>query len=217
MNLHTAAYRPGLLGQCVDLMGDTWNLNGLYPGLRKENLVNELFFREAILGANHAELVVDDQGRVHGYLFGFLPRSGEAMVVPFFQRLGAWIWAFLHLMAGSFGPRLQALGRTRELLAMTGSLEALRRPDDAYVCLFFVGSTLRGLGWGKRLMDSFSRKAEQSRSRRIYLWTDKGCNFHFYEHTGFQRIREISSVFLAQPGQEPNGFVYARELTRQAG
>jgi N-acetylglutamate synthase-like GNAT family acetyltransferase len=76
---------------------------------------------------------------------------------------------------------------------------------------------LQGLGWGRRLMDSFNRKAEQHRSRRIYLWTDKGCNYHFYEHTGFQRIREISSPLLAQPGPEPNGFVYAREVRLQAG
>ena len=217
MNLHTAGYRPGLLRQCVDLMSDTWDLDGLYPGLRKKNLVNGLFFREAIMSANHSELVVDDQGRVHGYLFGFLPRSGETMVVPLFRRLGAWIWAILHFITGSFGPRLQALGRTRELLAMTGSLDALRSPDDAYVCLFFVRSTLRGQGWGKRLMDSFNRKAAQHRNRRIYLWTDKGCNYRFYEHTGFRRIQEISSPLLAQPGPEPNGFVYAREVRLLAG
>lgn len=212
MNLWTLGYRPELVNQCVDLMGDTWDLDHLYPDLGRKNLVNELFFREAILEANHSELVIDDQGTVHGYLFGLLPRAGEPRVVPLLQRLRAWTWAILHWLAGNFGPRLRALARTRELLGMIGSLEALRRPDDAYVCLFFVRSSLRGQGWGRRLMDSFIQKAQGFHCRRIYLWTDKSCNYHFYEHTGFQRIQEISSPFLAQPGLEPNGFVYTREL-----
>ena len=150
MNLQTAEYRHRHLRQCIDLMGDTWNFNGLFPGIRRENLVNELFFREAVLGANYSELVVDEGGAVHGYLFGRIRKAEGKRAVPFFRRIQTYLWALGGFIAGHFGPRLQALSRVRELLTMTDTLDARRRPEDAYVCLFLVASSLRGMGWGKR-------------------------------------------------------------------
>jgi GNAT superfamily N-acetyltransferase len=96
---------------------------------------------------------------------------------------------------------------------MTRKLEAHRLPSDGYVNLFFVGTSMRGLGWGKRLMSRVEAECRQHGVKRLYLWTDKGCNFGFYDHTGFKRTLEVSSPFLADPGPEANGFAYTKDLT----
>lgn len=95
---------------------------------------------------------------------------------------------------------------------MTSSLDALKQSTDAYVCLFVVRSSLHGLGWGKKLMDNYARKAAMYGCPRLYLWTDKGCNYRFYDHSGFKRIGAISSPLLTDPGAEANGFIYVKDI-----
>lgn len=214
MNLRTVPYHHRYYERCVDLMSDTWDFNRLFPNLRRPNLVNRFFFHEAIADANYSEVIVDDHDAVHGFIFatvapGVLERLRGA-ITSLSLRIRAW-W---HWLTGRLGPRAEAWERIMELSEMTGELEAGRLPADGYVNLFFVGSSMRGLGWGKRLM---SRVEEACRARgvdRLYLWTDKGCNFGFYDHAGFTRTLEVSSPVLADPGPEANGFVYTKDLTR---
>lgn len=211
----TATYHKELFDQCVALMSDTWDFNELFPQLEKANLINELFFREVLAGADYSEIILDEDSRVRGYLFGILRPN------PRVRMLGAarsiWFRARLayHFLLGHFGPRGRARRRVAELASLTAILDGKKRANDGYVSLYFVGSALRGQGWGRRLMDSFERRCRELRRDRIYLWTDKGCNFGFYDHHGFQRVEEVSSPLLAHYGSGPNGFVYVKPLDRQ--
>jgi len=62
-------------------------------------------------------------------------------------------------------------------------------------------------------MDAFQNAAMGARRDRIYLWTDKGCTYQFYDRYGFKRIKELRSEFLHEYGEGPNGFVYAKSLS----
>lgn len=212
MELRTVVYRDAYLGACVDLLNDTWNFDRFFPRLTRPGLINELFFRDAIAGANHAELIVDESDRVHGYLFGMLAPTLLDRLRRAARALGTLSRVVFHYLRGTFGPRRHVRRRAAELIAMTTELEMRRRRSDGYVSLFIVGSSLRGLGWGKRLMRKFERRCGELGHDRIYLWTDKGCNYGFYDHAGFRRIHEIRSPLLAHYGEEPNGFVYARPV-----
>ncbi len=209
----TVTYRSQLFDHCVALMSDTWNFNELFPELAKDNLINELFFREVLAGADYSELILDEDGKVRGYLFGML-RSDPVIrlrralrTIRFLARLT------YHYLLGHFGPRPWARRRAAELASLSAILDGKKRANDGYVSLYFVGSDLRGQGWGKRLMSSFERRCRELGRDRVYLWTDKGCNYGFYDHYGFHRIEEVSSPLLAHYGSGPNGFVYVKALT----
>lgn len=209
MELRTTGYDPRYKESCVRLIGETWDLRRVLPEAPKPRVIEELFFREATLDANHAQLIVDEAGEVHGYLFGIIRRAPRGGARAALRSAGAVLWALWRLLAGELGPRKRAVATIRNLLGMLGSLDALRKDGDAYVSLFIVRSSLRGKGWGKRLLDDYRAKAAAYGSDRLYLWTDKGCNYGFYDRMGFLRIKEIESPFLAEYGSGPNGFVYA--------
>ncbi len=216
MELRTTPYRDEYRRQCIDLMSDTWNHNALFPGLTRENLVNELFFHEATTGANYSRIVLDENDRVVGYLFGILKDDARGRVFRGLCTLGLIGRMLFHFLAGHLGPRRRAWKTAAGILSVVSSLERERQSSDGFVSLFFVASSLRGLGWGKRLMEDFQRHCEAQGCQRIYLWTDKGCNYGFYDRQGFHRITEISSPLLAGYGEEPNGFTYAKPLTPES-
>jgi ribosomal protein S18 acetylase RimI-like enzyme len=209
MELHTSGYEPRYKYRCVRLIGETWDLQRILPEATNPRVIEELFFREATLDANHAELIVDEAGEVHGFLFGIIKRAPRGGVRAALRATGAVLWALGRFLGGGLGPRRRALATIRKLLSMLSSLDALRKDDDAYVSLFIVRSPLRGKGWGKRLLDDYRAKAAGYGAKRLYLWTDKSCNYGFYDRMGFERIKEIESPFLAAYGSGPNGFVYA--------
>lgn len=64
-------------------------------------------------------------------------------------------------------------------------------------------------------MEDFQRHCEAQGCRRLYLWTDKGCNYRFYDRQGFHRIIAISSPLPAGYGDQPNGFTYVKPLTTE--
>lgn len=212
MELRTIPYRDEYRRQCIDLMSDTWNHNTLFPGLTRENLVNELFFHEATVGATYSRIILDENDRVAGYLFGILKNETHGRLSRGLRTVGLIGRMVFHFLAGHLGPRRRAWRTATGLLSMMSALEGKRQDSDGFVSLFFVASSLRGLGWGKRLMEDFQHHCEAQGCRRIYLWTDKGCNYHFYDRQGFQRVVEVSSPLLAGYGDEPNGFTYVKSL-----
>ena len=213
MDLRTTPYRDRYYQQCVDLMGDTWDFNRHFPQLRTPNLINELFFSAAIIGADHSEVIIDEEDRVHGYLFGVIaPQPGDRIRAAR-KALGLAVRSGWHYLVGNLGRRRDVKRLFHEFMVLNKALEAERNDGDGYVGLFFVGSSLRGLGWGRRLMQSFQDRCGAHGRERIYLWTDKGCNYGFYDHEGFKRIVELRSPLLDQFGPEPNGFAYARKVS----
>ncbi len=210
MELRTKKYRAAYRDQCVALMDDTWSFNKFFPDVKKEKLINELFFEDSISRANYSEVIVDDEENVHGYLFGTHRRSFRDVVHSIWRRLEYAVRVARHYIAGDFGPRASAWRQFRQIIALDEALEAKRERRDGYVALFLVSSVLRGQGWGKRLIQNFESQCAARGHERIYLWTDKGCNYKFYDYNGYTRIYSLSSRLLDGYGEEPNGFVYAK-------
>lgn len=212
MNLRITEYIPKYRNQCIALMGDTWNFNRIFPGLKKNNLINKLFFDSTLLNMTYSRVILDENDTVHGYLFGIIHAHANRPIRTALHTIWFLTRAFYHLLMGNLGLRRQAWRIFQELYAMEESLNGDTKKSDAYVNLFFVNSALRGMGWGQMLMGSFQEEASQAGCNRIYLWTDKGCTYRFYDRNGFRRVKEVSSRLLADYGDEPNGFVYIKPL-----
>jgi GNAT superfamily N-acetyltransferase len=197
-------------------MGDTWNFNDYFPDLHRDNLVNELFFQSAIIGMNYSQVIIDDRGNVQGYLFGKLPGKASRPLRTAWEnfQLGARI--LFHYFVGHFGKRRHARETMKKLQEVEESLNAGKSRDHAYVGLFFVSSSLRGTGWGKRLMQNFEVAAQDTGASRLYLWTDSGCNYGFYDHYGFSRVIEVASPLLSKYTGGINGFAYEKTIDGNA-
>lgn len=212
MELRTVRYTNRYFDACLRLMNDTWNFDALFPGLGKPGLINRFFLRDSVAKANDATLIVDEADQVHGYLFGVVRPTAADRARRAFRTIRFLAGVAYHFAVGSLGPRREAVRRFSQLAEMDRALEAQRRSADGYVNLFIVGTSLRGLGWGRRLMNAFEAHCRALGHDRVYLWTDAGCNFGFYDHEGFRRVDEIRSPFLHGYGPDPNGFVYAKPL-----
>ena len=76
------------------------------------------------------------------------------------------------------------------------------------ICTFrrlYLDSSLRGTGWGEKLMDWAMKHARREGFRRVEFWSDTRFTraHHFFERIGFQRdgrIREMTDGWI--PYQE---------------
>ena len=191
----------------------TWDFNVYFEKLKKHNLVNRIFFEAAILNENYNEVIVDEEGTVHGYLFGNIPGKAMPFQVVVFRPLEFVFKSLYHYVTGHLGPRRDVYKKVRRFSEDEKALLEKREKTDAYVNLFFISSALRGQGWGKKLMNNFAETSKRYGSKRIYLWTDLGCNYKFYDHTGFIVVSRINSPYLENPEEEFNGFTYVKPLS----
>ena len=89
-----------------------------------------------------------------------------------------------------------------------GSHALLPLDPSTATCTFrrlYLDSSLRGTGWGEKLMDWAIEQARQEEFERVEFWSDTRFTraHHFFERIGFQRdgrIREMSDGWI--PYQE---------------
>ncbi len=212
MNYNITKYRRKYYKQCVGLMGDTWDFNKHFPDRKKPNLINNLYFRLSIIDFNYSQVILDDKDRVCGFIYGKVKNSFKSRIITILKVISALFICLYHYLAGNMGVLKDVNKVIKTFFDVENQLNSKVEENDAYVSLFFVGSSLRGTGLGKKLMNDFTETAKSNKCNRIYLYTDKGCNYGFYDHLGFKRIIEISSTLLDGYGDEPNGFAYVKPL-----
>lgn len=212
MNLCMTTYYKKHQKQCVNIMNDTWDFTSLFKGRTNINIANKIFFKFAILDANYTQVILDDEDNVHGYIFGKIKNMHQLSIIVLIRSISAFLIGCFHYIVGHFGNRKNAKQCLKEYINLEAELTSKRNKDDAYVSLFLVESSLRGFGYGKKLMNNFEDIALNHGCKRIYLWTDKGCNYKYYDHTGFKRVMEVSSPILKSYGEEPNGFAYVKPI-----
>ena len=78
---------------------------------------------------------------------------------------------------------------------------------NGVLTLFAVESNLRGLGIGKGLLSKLQAYYNEKNSDSIYLYTDDTCNYGFYEHMGFCRVKEMP-VFIIRDNKQTELGVY---------
>lgn len=213
MKLKMAKYNNKYLKQCVNIMNDTWDFSKLFKGKTNIDFVNTTFFKFSMIDSNYKQVIIDDKENVHGYILGKINNLSQSNWKLFFKYISNLLTILWHFIAGHFGERKTAKEIFMEFFKIEAKLTSKKNSDDAYVALFLVKSSLRGAGYGTKLMNNFKDIALKKGCKRIYLWTDKGCNYGYYDHTGFKRVIELSSPIFKEYGDEPNGFAYVKPIT----
>lgn len=65
-------------------------------------------------------------------------------------------------------------------------------------------------GIGTALLNALEQK---EKGKLLYLYTDDGCTYQFYEHRGFERVEEKEIVLEMPKGKVPlKCFVYSKRI-----
>ncbi|NBK98787.1 MAG: N-acetyltransferase, partial [Erysipelotrichia bacterium] len=83
---------------------------------------------------------------------------------------------------------------------------------DGEIVLFVVSEYARGKGLGKELFQKAKQYLKQQGSETFYLYTDKSCNYQFYEHSGMRRNGEKKYSMKPYYHDDFSFFLYEDQL-----
>ncbi|WP_159434088.1 GNAT family N-acetyltransferase [Clostridium grantii] len=177
---------------------------------KKVNLIYEYYLLCCANYSEYLEILVDEQDNVKGLIFGSIEDKNIKRLVSYkLKGFTKEIWAFYNLILGNFGELKEALTFKRNIDAMDKLGESYAEEFDSEITLFMVSPELRGMGYGKRLMDRYIKFCKQNKLYKIFLWTELGCTFTFYEKYGFKLYKKFYHENLTKGNKkQPNGLIY---------
>ena len=104
MNLRFTRYKKEYFEQSANLMSQTWHFNEDLENPRDESLVFKAYFQHSLLESTYKDFLVDENGRVLGYLLASTPKkknSLSARMKSGFQTMQTSMSLLWHLLVGS--------------------------------------------------------------------------------------------------------------------
>ena len=207
----TRQYRSEDRAICVELAIEAWPglTSGLPPEIRKDFWAMLIDFAD---GYSDWREVCCVDGEVVGFLFGRTrspPSFREAvgllriLIEPFrSMRKKAGTAATIALFSRNILEELNIILKTPE--------------SDGEVVFIVVGSSHRGQGIGRMLVDRFIEEGVRRDSRAISVFTtDPGCDWRFYEARGFERVASFDDdVGSCYSGVKTKGLIMMLRLDR---
>lgn len=209
-------YHNKYFNQCAMLMKGTWNFHKHFVNIENNDIVYGAFLEGSLMDATYTDLILDEHENVLGYLIGNNYKK-DAFFIKGKKLLGQikfYSKHLIYLILGKYGDKKAALQQFSGMTELASRLEKDKMLFDSEVNLFFVSPILRGKGYGKKLMDRYIEYCKQREIKKVFLWTDRGCNYKFYEFYGFELHDQINHKLLAEPEKEYNGFVYSLNLNK---
>ena len=118
-------------------------------------------------------------------------------------------WVQHHFAKGGDGPYDSA---NKDMLK---DLAKEYKPDGE-ICFLAANPDLKIKGVGSLLLSELEKREP---GKRIYLFTNSNCTYQFYEHRGFERVREKKvTLGLAEKGDvEISCYLYSKAIAEPAG
>ena len=92
---------------------------------------------------------------------------------------------------------------------MLDSFKKNQQPDGE-INFFVVDPKINGKGIGSKLLDAL---AKREKGKLLYLFTDSGCTYQFYERRGFERIEEKDMTLVIVEKEIPfTAFLYSKRM-----
>jgi len=200
-------YQASDLRACAELAAEAWPSRMSTISREDQVAGMEGYMMSALAASTWAE-VLDESGRVVGFLFGRIEKHRKAGVklVPK-QSLISVASAFI----ATRHERPANILRMIWNVALTELKMSVNRPrSDAEITMLIVDSAHRGKGYGRLLVERFVHAARAAGASALTVYTDdQSSNWRFYERLGFRRVAEfydnISSFWV---GRRANGIVY---------
>ena len=191
---------------CIDIINSIWDFDSRFLPQELSNLLKNYYIKGSLGDSNFAVVVTEDFN-VRGFLFG---RCGRA---PCFKTEYSGLLGGFRFLWQLLSVRTVALSRKLHFLRIAYSHERNRKQIPVNktneVCLFAIGTSTQGKGYGKQLMNAFIDHCKKENASAVSLETDLSSNFGFYEHFGFELRGEFfSPLQMEYSGSSGKTFVY---------
>lgn len=205
------AYHETDLEACVEIVDATWQFRRLLPPRALGDFALRRYVGGSLAGSDGAWVVDDDSG-VRGFIFA---DSGHGE--HFQNDHSGWrgglrtVMALLRLPGVGLG---QKLGWLRSVRGHDVNLARVVPDADGEITLFALDPEARGRGYGRALMDHCLGELRRKGTRSVWLETDTGSSWGFYEHYGFERGGSFRSPMNERfiGGEDEVSFVYRLAL-----
>ncbi|MGG1942060.1 GNAT family N-acetyltransferase [Paenibacillus polymyxa] len=210
MNLDIRDIRKEDIEPIKSIIADTWNAKDFIEDDGIINAAVTMMFISPILNKSTFGRVATLDGEVIGVIFG--SRVGEITSYRLLQE--DYTSELLQLLNLNDIERKVFV----ELTSMTNEAysKLIRGKEDEFQgCLefFAVSEEARGKKVGKQLFNELISYLRNTKTNKIYVYTDTMSNYGFYDHNGFVRLDEEVTVFNLPNGKlENTNFIYKYKL-----
>ncbi|MCU5086814.1 GNAT family N-acetyltransferase [Bacillus cereus] len=216
MELKFEKYDEKYLESCAALIRSTWKFEKEFIQPQKPEIIYQYYVLSCVNYSEHLDLIVDEHDEVKGMLFGSIEDADTRSEMKYkLQEIKTDLRMLFNLLRGDFGNRKTALKIRNEHNEVNKLGETTDRPFDSEVNLFIVSPELRGMGYGKKLMDRYIEFCKENDLHSAFLWTDIGCSYNFYEKYGFKLYKQFFHEGLTpneSNKKQENGMIYYLEI-----
>lgn len=163
------------------------------------------------LSCDYQKVIVDDKNTVLAMFFAATNTKRRTSTI--FKKIRIYLKYYYKVhFKKSFGEIPQAKKAIKEYIQLLEGISKKHEKRGSELELFITDPSLQSMGYGKKLMSDFILYIKDKGKTNMFLMTDLGCNYHFYENYGFTRVDEFHSEYLEGKEKDENGFVYSKKL-----
>lgn len=214
MKLRFEKFNNSHLEGCAEIIKTTWKFEEDFKNSKRKDLIYKYYVLACGNYCEHLEVIVDENDNVKGLLFGSIENTPYSEKIKYkFKELKLNLWALHHLIVGDFGDRKTALMRKDDFRTINELGELHSYKFDSEINLFILSPELRGMGYGKMLMDRYMEFCKDNQLRTVFLWTDLSCTFSFYEKYGFKLYKKFYHKSIKEKSRDKlNGMIYCIDI-----
>ncbi|MEJ9209769.1 GNAT family N-acetyltransferase, partial [Paenibacillus larvae] len=180
MGLQFKKYDKKYLESCTALLRSTWGFEKKFIQPKKPELIYQYYVLSCENYSKHLDLIVDEHDDVKGILFGSIEDIDVFDEMKYkLKGLKTNLRMLFYLIRGDFGERKKALRIINAFYEVNKLGVTTNKPFDSEINLFIISPELRGMGYGKKLMDRYIEFCKENDLLSAFLWTDIGCSYNF--------------------------------------
>jgi len=179
-------YRDCDYSECEELVNQAWGFDQIFSSQELSKFAKHIYTKGSCVSSNY-RMVVEDNGRVAGFIFGLNTKSSKPGRNIIFG-LGI-LWKLMRLKGDKSEKRklIDAINHHQK-----NRYEVVDKGRSEIV-LFVVSKEYQGKGVGKRLWSYFKKSCIDSGVDSVIVETNKLGASSFYERIGFVHLSNFDS------------------------
>ncbi|MBN4060659.1 GNAT family N-acetyltransferase [bacterium AH-315-I20] len=186
-NIILRDYKDSDYKDCEALANGAWQFDDNFKPQELSDIAKHICTTGALVASNFRK-VIESNGEVIGFLFGFNNMSARPKKVMLFGL--STVFRMLCAKGIKFSEKitlLQAINTHEK-----NRLQVVDR-GKSEILLFVVDPSHHGCGYGKRLLSEFTIRCKRSGAKSIIVDTNTLGASRFYENAGFKHIGDFHS------------------------
>ncbi len=202
-------YNKKYLNSTSSLIKKTWSYyNSYYNIINDDLLVYKALIEFTLIDSNYTKLLINNN-KVEALFFANTDFNNN--LKKKYKRLFLYFkYGFKVLILRKIKPVNNVIKFFKEYKAILNSISDLYKELGAEINLFITSKNIRGKNYGKKLLNDFINNCNKQQIKGIFLLTDKGCNYTYYDKMGFRCEKEFYSRVLDKNTKKINGFIYTK-------